>query len=101
MAEATDASRLQKGEAFRKARAAKNREIAEERRARAAELKRQKRLAEVEAGISSLEEKLAHLRGSLANPPAGRDEIHRLADEYMKAEHEMEALLQEWGELQE
>ena len=101
VAEATDASRLQKGEAFRKARAAKNREIAEERRARAAELKRQKRLAEVEAGISSLEEKLAHLRGSLANPPAGRDEIHRLADEYMKAEHEMEALLEEWGELQE
>ena len=98
---ASDDSRPQRGEAFRKARAAKNREIADERRVRAAELRRQKRLAEVEAGISALEEELARIRESLANPPAERAEIQRLAEEYMRAEREMEALLEEWGELQE
>ncbi len=98
---ASEASRLQKGEAFKKARASKNREIAQERRARAAELKRQKRLGEVEAGISALEEKLARLRDSLANPPAEREEIQRLAEEYMSAEQEMEMLLEEWGQLHE
>ena len=98
---ASDAGRLQKGDAFRRARVAKNREIAEERRARAAEQRRQKRLVEVEVGIAGLEEELTRLRESLANPPAERDEIQRLAEEYMQAERQLEALLEEWGELQD
>jgi ATP-binding cassette subfamily F protein 3 len=93
--------RLQKREAFRKARAAKNREISDERRARAEALSRQKRLAEVEARISALEEELARLQLSLANPPAERSEIERLAEEFMRTEQEMEALLEEWGKLQD
>jgi ATP-binding cassette subfamily F protein 3 len=98
---ASEAERAQRGGAFKKARAAKNREIAEERRAREAELKRQKRLTEVEARIAFLEGEIARLRENLACPPADRDEIHRLAEEYMRTEEEMETMVEEWGRLQE
>jgi ATP-binding cassette subfamily F protein 3 len=94
-------SRLQKRETFRKARAAKNREIADERRARAEERRRGTRLAEVEARISTLEEELAHLGTRLATPPSDRTEIQRLAEDYIRAESEMESLIEEWEKLQE
>ena len=98
---ASDDSHIQKGEAFRKARAAKNREIAEKRRVLAQERRRKARLAEVESRISAVEEELNHLGRSLANPPADRVEIQRLGEEYMRAQSEMEALIEEWERLQE
>jgi ATP-binding cassette, subfamily F, member 3 len=98
---APDDSHLQKREAFRKARAAKNREIAEKRRALAQERRRKARLAEVESRISALEEELTHLGRNLAAPPADRAEIQRLGEEYMRAESEMKALIEEWERLQE
>ena len=82
-----------KGEAFRKARAAKNRELARERRRRA-------RLTQVEGRISALEEELTSLGRQLANPPTNRAEVHRLAEEYMRAESELEVTLEEWEGLQ-
>jgi len=98
---ASDDSHLQKGEAFRKARAAKNREIAEKRRAVAEEGRRKARLAEVESRISIVEQELTRLDRSLATPPSDRAEIQRLGEEYMRAQNEMEALIEEWEKLQE
>jgi len=98
---ASDDSHLQKREAFRKARAAKNREIAEKRRAVAQEGRRKDRIAEVESRISSLEEEITRLSSSLAAPPSDRAEIQRLGEEYMRAQSEMEALIEEWERLQE
>jgi ATP-binding cassette subfamily F protein 3 len=86
-------SRTKKREAFRKARAAKNREIAEERR-------RQARLDELRACITALEEELATLGRHLANPPADRAEVQRMGEDYMRAENDLETLLEKWEELQ-
>ncbi|MCX5799950.1 MAG: ABC-F family ATP-binding cassette domain-containing protein [Candidatus Eisenbacteria bacterium] len=97
---AADDSHLQKGDAFRKARAAKNREIAEERRALARERRRKARIAELEGRIAILQEEVTRLGGSLADPPSDRAEILRLGEEYMRTESEMEALIAEWENLQ-
>jgi ATP-binding cassette subfamily F protein 3 len=82
-----------KGEAFRKARAAKNREIAEERRRKA-------RLDEVGRRLAELEANLAGLHAQLANPPADRTKVHDLAEEYMRVEAELETVMEEWEALQ-
>jgi ATP-binding cassette subfamily F protein 3 len=87
-------SRVSKREAFKKARAAKNREIAEERRRKA-------RLAELNKSITELEEKLTNLDRTLRNPPPDRAEIHRLADDYMQTERELERLLEELEKFQQ
>jgi hypothetical protein len=89
-----DDARREKREAFRKARTAKNREIALERR-------RLARLAEVQTQIAALEAKLTKLGGILANPPSDRAEIQRAGEEYMRAELELEPLLEELEKLQE
>jgi ATP-binding cassette subfamily F protein 3 len=85
--------RSQKAEAFRRARAAKNREIARERRRRAC-------LAQVDTRIAALEKRLTDLGRSLANPPSNRLEVQRLGEEYMRAEADLEVLMEEWEELQ-
>jgi len=77
-----------KREAFRKARQAKNREIADERR-------RQARLAEVRSRIAALEDDLTRLTRTLANPPNDRASIQSAGEEYLRAETELEALLEE------
>jgi len=89
-----DDARREKRETFRKARAAKNREIAQERR-------RLARLDEVQARIAALEAKLTELGGILANPPSDRAEIQRAGEEYMRAELELEPLMEELEKLQE
>ncbi len=86
-------SREEKGKAFREARAAKNREIAHERRRKA-------RLAEVDAGIAALEKKIETLGRQLRNPPSDRTEVHRIGEEYLRAESELEVLIEEWEKLQ-
>jgi ATP-binding cassette subfamily F protein 3 len=90
---AGDDGRAPKREAYRKARQAKNREIAEERR-------RQARLAEVRARIAVLEDDLTQLGRTLANPPNDRAAIQSAGEEYLRAESELEVLLEELETLQ-
>jgi ATP-binding cassette subfamily F protein 3 len=85
--------RPEKGKAFREARAAKNREIAQERRRKA-------RLAEVDAAIAELEKKLETLGRQLRNPPSDRTRVHLMGEEYLQAESELEVLIEEWEKLQ-
>jgi ATP-binding cassette subfamily F protein 3 len=89
-----DQARARKREAHRKARAAKNREIAEERRRRA-------RIEEVGSRLEALEKRLEDLGRRLRNPPANRMEIHRMGEEYMQTEAELEKVLEEWEELRD
>ena len=89
-----DETRASKREAYRKARAAKNRQIAEERR-------RQARIAEVKSRMEELEAQLGDLHRQLANPPADRGKVHDLAEEYMRIERDLERVLEEWDTLQE
>jgi ATP-binding cassette subfamily F protein 3 len=82
-----------KREAYRRARKTKNREIAQERR-------RQTRLAEIRTRMAQLEDQLTHLGKTLADPPSDRGEIKRAGEEYIRAETEMEALMEELEGLQ-
>jgi ATP-binding cassette subfamily F protein 3 len=91
---AFDQTRASKREAYRKARAARNREIAEERR-------RQARLAQVKSRMEELEAELDNLHRQLANPPADRAKVHDLAEEYMRVERQLEQVMEEWDTLQE
>jgi ATP-binding cassette subfamily F protein 3 len=79
-------------EKFRRARAAKNRELAAERRRKA-------RLKELEKRIAALERDLANLTALLADPPADRMEVARLGDEYRRAQNDLEGLMEEWEKL--
>jgi ATP-binding cassette subfamily F protein 3 len=81
--------RSEKKEAFRKARAAKNREIAEERRRKA-------RLEELKARMGSLESELEALGRQLADPPPDRAEVQRIGEAYVRAERDLEAVMEEW-----
>jgi ATP-binding cassette subfamily F protein 3 len=87
-----DRPRMSKREAYRRARAAKNREIALKRR-------REARLNEVSKRMAELEERLADFHRQLANPPADRGKVHDLAEEYMRTEAELEAVMEEWDKL--
>jgi ATP-binding cassette subfamily F protein 3 len=90
-----DERRQSKTDAYRAARAAKNLAISEERRAKAEERRRKTRTAEIEARIAILDRALADLGRRLANPPQDRAEVQRLGQEYMAAESELEALMEE------
>jgi len=85
--------RSRKKEAYRRARAAKNREIAEERR-------RRSRIAELESRIRELEKELETLGRQLANPPPDRAEVHRIGEDYMRAESNLEIVMEELEKLQ-
>jgi ATP-binding cassette subfamily F protein 3 len=65
---------------------------AEDRRKRA-------RLKEVESLIDQLEEDLAALGHRLENPPADSAKVHKLGTEYVRVQQELDALMDEWGEL--
>jgi ATP-binding cassette subfamily F protein 3 len=86
-------SRPSKREAYRRSRAAERRKITQERRRKA-------HLAELEGKIAALEDELASLRQQLSNPPPERAEIQRIAETFMQAEKDLEALLEEWSRLQ-
>jgi ATP-binding cassette subfamily F protein 3 len=86
-------AQMSKREAFRLARQAKNRALAEERR-------RQARLADVRTRIAGLEEDLTLLGRGLANPPSDRAEIQRIGEEYVRAERDLEILMEELERLE-
>jgi ATP-binding cassette, subfamily F, member 3 len=57
------------------------------------------RLKEVEALIDQLEDDLAALGHRLENPPADASKVQKLGTEYVRVQQELEALMDEWGEL--
>jgi ATP-binding cassette subfamily F protein 3 len=81
-------AQLSKRDAYRLARQAKNRELADERRRRA-------RLVEVTARMKELEDDLTRLGHVLTHPPSDRAKIEQAAEEYMRAEVELESLMEE------
>jgi ATP-binding cassette subfamily F protein 3 len=83
-----EAVRSQKKEAYRMARAAKNRELARERRLK-------ERVTQLEARMRELEEELETLGRQLANPPPDRGEVQRIGEDYMRAESNLEIVMEE------
>jgi ATP-binding cassette subfamily F protein 3 len=79
---------------YQQDRAAKNRALAKERH-------RQNRLEEIETRVAELEVQLSDIGDQLAAPPADPDEVMRLGDDYVELQNELEALISEWGSLQE
>jgi 2,3-dihydro-2,3-dihydroxybenzoate dehydrogenase len=57
-------------------------------------------LARSEDRITALEARLAELGDALAAPPADPDELRRLGEAYTAADSELNALLEEWEQLQ-
>ena len=51
--------------------------------------------------MAELEAQLSVIGDQLAAPPAYSDEVIRLGDDYVEVQNELEALIGEWGSLQE
>jgi ATP-binding cassette, subfamily F, member 3 len=62
---------------------------------------KEKRVKEVEALISQLETDLAVLSRKLESPPTDMAKVEKLGNDYVKVQRELEALLDEWGQLHE
>jgi len=89
-----DDENSRKTTSYQQDRAAKNRALAKERR-------RQNRLGEIEARVAELETQLSLISDQLAVPPTDSDDVIRLGDDYVEVQNELEALIGEWGSLQE
>jgi ATP-binding cassette subfamily F protein 3 len=63
------------------------------------ERRRRARLNEVETLIDRLETELATLGHRLENPPADPSRVQKLGNEYVRLQQELDALMDEWGEL--
>jgi ATP-binding cassette subfamily F protein 3 len=72
----------------------KPRSTGEERRRRA-------RLQEVETLITGLEDDLKVLSRKLENPPADPAKVHKLGNEYVRVQKELDALMEQWADLHE
>ena len=79
---------------YQQDRTKKNRALAKERRV-------QNRLEEIEFRVTELEVRLSDIGDQLAMPPADPDEVMRLGEDYVELQNELEALIGEWGSLQE
>lgn len=69
------------------------------RRSSSDERRRQARLQEIEAQITTLEERLSALTLVLESPPKDPDEVERLGVDYVEVQNEIETLLTEWESL--
>ncbi len=67
--------------------------------ASAEDKRKRARLKEVETMIDRLEDDLAALGHRLENPPADTARVQKLGTEYVRVQKELEALMDEWGEL--
>ena len=65
------------------------------------ERRRRARLQEVETLIDGLEEELATLARKLEKPPTDSAKVHKLGNEYVRVQNELDNLMEEWGELHE
>jgi ATP-binding cassette subfamily F protein 3 len=63
------------------------------------EKRRRARLKQVESLIDQLEADLLALGHRLENPPKDAAKVQKLGNEYVRVQRELEALLDEWGEL--
>ncbi|MEJ2600527.1 MAG: ABC transporter C-terminal domain-containing protein, partial [Anaerolineales bacterium] len=63
--------------------------------------RRKARLEEVETLIASLEAHLDTLARKLESPPSDIEKVEKLGQEYVRVQKELDALLEEWGGLQE
>ncbi len=68
-------------------------------RASAEDRRKRARLKQVETLIDQLEANLAALGHRLENPPKDTAKVQKLGLEYVKVQKELEALMEEWGEL--
>jgi ATP-binding cassette subfamily F protein 3 len=75
------------------------REIPMKPKISAEERRKQNRVKEIEALIELKEADLATLAHRLENPPAEPAKVHKLGTEYVQIQKDLEALMDEWGEL--
>jgi ATP-binding cassette subfamily F protein 3 len=61
----------------------------------------QTRIAEIEAMIHALEQEQSLLAGLLEAPPPDPAEVHRMGEQYMRVQQQLEELLGEWAALEE
>jgi ATP-binding cassette subfamily F protein 3 len=61
----------------------------------------QSRIAEIEAQVYVLERELTQLSKSLESPPSDPAEVHRLGEQYVGLQKQVDALLAEWTALEE
>jgi ATP-binding cassette subfamily F protein 3 len=59
------------------------------------------RLLELENLIAGLEAELSQLARKLENPPADPAKVHKLGNEYVRLQRELDALMEEWAALQD
>jgi ATP-binding cassette subfamily F protein 3 len=63
--------------------------------------RRKARLQEVETIITGLENELALLARKLENPPSDPAKVHKLGNDYVRVQKELDKLMEEWGGLHE
>jgi ATP-binding cassette subfamily F protein 3 len=69
--------------------------------ASAEDRRKRTRLKEVESLIGQLEDDLASLGHRLENPPVDAAKVQKLGTEYVRVQQELDALMDEWGDLHE
>jgi ATP-binding cassette subfamily F protein 3 len=74
-------------------------EPARKPQASAEERRRRARLKEIETLIDQLESDLAALGHRLENPPRDASKVKKLGTEYVRLQKELDALMDEWGDL--
>ena len=70
-------------------------------RSTSAERKRLARLQELETLIAQREEELQLVSRKLENPPADPGKVHKLGNEYVRLQEELDKLLNEWAHISE
>ncbi|MBN2148732.1 MAG: ABC-F family ATP-binding cassette domain-containing protein [Anaerolineales bacterium] len=70
-------------------------------RSSSAERRRRARLHDLENQITNLEHELAFLAKKLENPPTDLTKVNKLGNEYVRVQKELDALMEEWGNLHE
>ncbi|MEA3350596.1 MAG: ABC-F family ATP-binding cassette domain-containing protein [Chloroflexota bacterium] len=81
-----------KQKSYRQARAAKNRAQSKNRRRKA-------RVQEIETRVTELETQIAKISAQLAQPPDNPEKVHRLGNDYVEIQNELQALIAEWEQL--
>ena len=74
-------------------------EVTRRPRPSADERRRRARLSEVETRIDRLETELSTLGHRLENPPTDPSKVQKMGNEYVRLQQELDALMDEWGEL--
>ena len=70
-------------------------------RSTSAERKRLARLQELETLIAQREEELQLVSRKLENPPADPGKVHKLGNEYVRLQEELDKLMNEWAQISE